>query len=624
MAPLDRIGKRFRALVELNDGIIALVDSTGKSLFRSSSAARITGWTPEELATIPVLDHLHPDDRGAVRELIDIQLSRPGMPIPVSARFRHRNGHYIWLEGVVTNLLFDPEIGGIIINLRDITRAKVAEEKITKISRLYLFLSQINQMIVRTTDEETLFKEACHIAIDPGLFRMAWIGILNGATGILEPVMHDGIDRNYLAAITVKADKTVPEGRGPSGTALVDGASDFCNDVATDPRMEPWRALALERGYHSMIAIPLRKFGQVIGAFSLYADVINFFDTEEIVLLEKAASDISFALEIVENERQRKRAETALLESRNKYQTLTEISPVGIFHTNQSGLTTYVNPRWCEISGVKSEDALGNGWLAAVHPADRDQIIQGWKQATEALQPSWSQYRFVQPDGRVSWVIGQAAPEKNAQNQVSGYVGTITDISPQKMAEEKLINEKNKAQQYLNVAAIMLLSLDISGTVRLINPKGCEILGYEAADILGANWIDTVIPEDIRKEVKVTFDMILSGDFESVRYYENAVVTRQGDVRLMGWYNEVLRDVEGQIIGVLSSGEDITVRKKSEQENRLLNEQLEQRVQERTAELRLANRDLEEMNDLFIGREARIIELKEELQTLKKELRLSL
>ena len=81
---------------------------------------------------------------------------------------------------------------------------------------------------------------------------------------------------------------------------------------------------------------------------------------------------------------ERKRAENALHESEKRFQTLAEISPVGIFRTNTEGSTTYVNPRWCQISGVSSRKALGHGWLTAVHPEDREKLNSDWKRTTYA------------------------------------------------------------------------------------------------------------------------------------------------------------------------------------------------------------------------------------------------
>ncbi len=131
-------------------------------------------------------------------------------------------------------------------------------------------------------------------------------------------------------------------------------------------------------------------------------------------------------------------ANQELQKSEKRYQTLTNISPVGIFRTDPDGSTTYVNPKWSEISGLPAEKALGDGWLEAVHPGDRDRLAHVWKESAEKHQASYSDYRFLHPDGRIVWVMGQAVTEFDSTNQIMGYVGTITDITERKLAEQEI------------------------------------------------------------------------------------------------------------------------------------------------------------------------------------------
>lgn len=127
-----------------------------------------------------------------------------------------------------------------------------------------------------------------------------------------------------------------------------------------------------------------------------------------------------------------------LQQSEHRYQTLARISPVGIFRTDADGATTYVNPRWCEISGLSAEEALGYGWLKAVHPDDREKLHRDWQETTRRRASALADYRFVRPDGTVAWVMGQAVPETNGEDQVIGYVGTITEITERKKIEEAI------------------------------------------------------------------------------------------------------------------------------------------------------------------------------------------
>ena len=168
---------------------------------------------------------------------------------------------------------------------------------------------------------------------------------------------------------------------------------------------------------------------------------------------------------------ERRRAEAALRAEERRYQTLAEISPVGIFRTDAQGQTTYVNPRWRQITGISAGDALGKGWLRAVHPQDREQVAQNWHEAVQAPHSSTADYRFVRPDGTVAWVMGQAVPEKDDAGRVIGYVGTITDITEKKELEARLLRTQRLesvgrlasgiAHDLNNILAPMLMSAPV-------------------------------------------------------------------------------------------------------------------------------------------------------------------
>ncbi len=161
-----------------------------------------------------------------------------------------------------------------------------------------------------------------------------------------------------------------------------------------------------------------------------------------------------------------------------------------------------------------------------------------------------------------------------------------------KRTEVLLREEKNKIQNYLDLAGVILVVIDADLKVSLINKKGCEILGYEEKEIVGKNWFDTFIPEDIREVVKAGFRKLMIGEIRPVEYLENPVLTKIGEERMIAWHNEVLRDERGNAVNTLSSGEDITERKRMEEELRKSRDELEIRILERTAELAKANEDL--------------------------------
>jgi PAS domain S-box-containing protein len=122
-----------------------------------------------------------------------------------------------------------------------------------------------------------------------------------------------------------------------------------------------------------------------------------------------------------------------------KHHALIHSLPIGIFQVGAQGECSYVNKRWCEITGLEAEKALGTGWIRALHPEDRERILEEWRTAAQQGQLFKSVYRFLACDGRAIWVYGQIAEERSEAGEILGYVGMITDISDQKQFEQRLL-----------------------------------------------------------------------------------------------------------------------------------------------------------------------------------------
>jgi len=136
---------------------------------------------------------------------------------------------------------------------------------------------------------------------------------------------------------------------------------------------------------------------------------------------------------------EREKAESDLRESENRYSTLANIVPVGIFRTDLQGVCFYVNERWCLMSGLTPEESYGFGWMRVLYSEDSQKLNDIWYRSREVNSPFSLEYRFQQPNGRIIWVLGQSVIERNEQGEVIGYVGTVTDITERKEAQERFI-----------------------------------------------------------------------------------------------------------------------------------------------------------------------------------------
>ncbi len=195
-------------------------------------------------------------------------------------------------------------IGSVMV-VHDVTKRTNAEARIEQLNRVYSVLSEINGTIVRVKDSHAMMEAACRIAVEDGRFRMAWIGMLDSETQTLRPIASSGFVEGYLDRVKIDVLAPNPAG-GPAEHCVRSGEHAICNDIEHE-LLRPWKDDALKNGYRSVGVFPLRREGEVVGVFSLYASETAFFDEAETRLLDELAEDISFALEVNRIEEDRKK-----------------------------------------------------------------------------------------------------------------------------------------------------------------------------------------------------------------------------------------------------------------------------------------------------------------------------
>ncbi len=165
-----------------------------------------------------------------------------------------------------------------------------------------------------------------------------------------------------------------------------------------------------------------------------------------------------------------------------------------------------------------------------------------------------------------------------------------------KQSEAALRGERDRAQRYLDIAGVLIVVIDADQRVSLINRRGCEILGLPESAVVGQNWFDHFIPQDARAEAKANFVklLLMGGKRRLFEYAEGPLLQQGGNERIIAWHNTLLDDSTGRIVGVLSSGEDITLQKEAEARLVRHGEELEALVEDRTRDLKAANEQLRE------------------------------
>jgi PAS domain S-box-containing protein len=153
---------------------------------------------------------------------------------------------------------------------------------------------------------------------------------------------------------------------------------------------------------------------------------------------------------------ERKQAEKALQASELRFRTLTAHAPVGIFMSDLKGNCLFVNECWCDMAGLSFHEALGQGWVRALHPDDKERVVHDWYAAAEAGQQFNDEYRFRTPEGKVTWIHGKAVgicDDEGDTGRVSGYIGTLTDITERREAVEALQEADRRKDEFLALLA---------------------------------------------------------------------------------------------------------------------------------------------------------------------------
>jgi len=258
---------------------------------------------------------------------------------------------------------------------------------------------------------------------------------------------------------------------------------------------------------------------------------------------------------------ERKKAEEALRVSECQFRSLIENLSDGVFVHDFDGKILFVNQASCNNTGYLRDELLNLlVFDIDANIVERDDRIRYW--FTMGVGESMM---FTAEHRRKDGTTYPAEIHLNRMNFEDKPVilAVARDITDRKQTEEKLQEERDRAQKYLDIAGTMFVALNTAGEVTLINKKGCMILGYDENEILGENWFENFVPARIREEILPVSKKILSGEFESVEYYENPIVTKQGEERLIAWHNAIIRDEQGRISGHLSSGEDITEQRRA-------------------------------------------------------------
>ncbi len=335
-------------------------------------------------------------------------------------------------------------------------------------------------------------------------------------------------------------------------------------DVSALPKGKLYDVLA-PQGIKSLLTLPLfedKKCKGFIGFDSVKS--LHNFSEYEITLL-------NFFSVLLGNISDRKRIETELSLERNFFKTLVQTIPDLVWLKDTQGKYLMCNTRFEDFFGATEKEIKGKTDYDFVESSLADFFRFNDQKVVEngGVHVSEKELSFS-IDNHKEIVHTTKVPMHDIDGSIIGVLGVGRDITEKKEFEKELILERDRFEHYLQTVESIIISLDVKGDIILINRKACDILGYESEELIGKPWFElcSVQPMGL-EQLYPLFLKIIKGSAKNIAYYENMIQTKSGEQLLIAWNNSYLTDDKGTIVGTLSSGEDITQRRKSEESLRL-------------------------------------------------------
>lgn len=455
---------RFRGTFEQAAMGIAHISLEGRFSLVNGKLCTILGYQRGALLNMRLLDLMVPEDRPSYLKSRAGILAGEQESDACERRFVRENGEIVWIN-LVTNV--ERASGGepryFISIFEDISTRKLAEFRLQRLNRLHTVLSSVSDAILRNRERQSLFDACCRIMVDLGLLRMAYIGVVDPQARVVRPTAWCGEGLDYVRhpSSVIPMDGG-PLGQGTLGTALRTGAHDYCNNIAQTERMKPWHEATASSGLLANASFPLYLRGSIVAVLVLYAGEVDYFLDDELGLMDAVASSMSFALEALAVEDERRVASELLNRQQSELRALFDLVPAmlcikntenGFLRVNQS-LAQALGKSLEEIEGRSAFDLFPNE--ATAYFADDLEVIQTGQPKLGIVE------RLNASPNKDLWVQTDKVPYRDAAGKVIGLIAMIRDITESRQAELRLkfLNRVYAVLSGINTLIVRVLDLE--------------------------------------------------------------------------------------------------------------------------------------------------------------------
>ncbi|TLY50898.1 MAG: PAS domain S-box protein [Gammaproteobacteria bacterium] len=285
---------RYQTLFDCAPEGIIIADTNSVYLDANAAMCQMLGYSRDELIGLNASHIVDASEMTHVEPAINT--IRAGVDYSREWLFRRKDGSRFTAE-VVGTLTPDGNLMGIV---RDITERKDHERKIIRLNRIRAVAAAISSAMLRTHDRDALLQEACRVAVQEGVFPFAWASVFDHEVAAARIVAMDGVDadsRNFIESLA----QLTPPHEQPDTQALLTGKCVVINDLLAEQAFAALRKIMQARACRAAAVFPLFAGGRPVAALSLLARQRNFFDEEELALLNWLTKDLSYALESIDN-----------------------------------------------------------------------------------------------------------------------------------------------------------------------------------------------------------------------------------------------------------------------------------------------------------------------------------
>lgn len=336
------------------------------------------------------------------------------------------------------------------------------------------------------------------------------------------------------------------------------------SDALADDRFKANPLVLRDPHIRFYAGVPLKSsLGFRLGTLCVIDRTKRELTEQQMAALKTISRQIMNLLDLRLNLKQLKIARNKISENEMRFRSLADNSPIGIFQTDAEGKGIYVNPKWCEISSISESEALRIGWISAVHRDDRQRVIQVWTRAINAQTNFSAEFRFQNPTKGMRWVKSNASPMYTGHGSISGYVGTLEDITERKIADQNL-KESERKYRLISANSKDVIALMTSTEVPIftfLSPSCKEVFGYEPEEIVGRSLFELIHPDDKLKIQHEIHPVTIQGQTQTI---QNRVIKKDGTIIYVEYVSGPAFDDHGVQIGLLATIRDITEQKLAE------------------------------------------------------------